>query len=134
MAPCVSRYHAMNFPNQTPVDVEDLMLRIRREVDRRQAALPQLAGSNGHSPLPPFQPTALLPPPTLYVSDGAPPIERFQKLAAAALQKTEVDRRVPKLLRRLFRKQGGFNKLLLDIGSLLFKSNAKLHQKNSEVV
>ena len=134
MASYASRYRAMNLPNQTPVDVEDLMLRIRREVDRRQAALPQLAGSNGHSLLPPLQAPALPPPPTLYVSDGAAPVERFQKLAAAALQKTEVDRRIPKLLRRLFRKQGGFNKLLLDIGSLLFKSNAKLHQKNSEVV
>jgi SAM-dependent methyltransferase len=120
--------------NRALIDVDELMSRIREEVHRRKAAALSTFGKNGEDSALSQERTAVPALPAFYVSASAELNERFQDLTAAAVRKTDVDRRIPKLFRRLFRKQGGFNKLLLQITKLLFKAESRLQRRDDEIV
>jgi O-antigen chain-terminating methyltransferase len=115
------------------------MSRIREEANRRRERIESSSSNgNGHvlsaPPSAPATASAVSVLPTLHISTTADLGERLRSLSEEALQKTEVDRRVPKVFRRLFRKQGGFNKVLLEIVRLLLRSDSRLSQRNSEIV
>jgi SAM-dependent methyltransferase len=59
--------------------------------------------------------------------------ERLTSILQRAREKTEVSKRIPKLLRRLFRKQGGYNKLLLESVAVLTKTNVELNKRLQEL-
>jgi SAM-dependent methyltransferase len=122
-------------PIRASIDVDDLMSRIRQEAHRRRERIEQSSSNgNGHVLSAPANVSAVPALPTLHVSTTADPGERLRSLTQEALQKTEVDRRVPKLFRRLFRKQGGFNKLVLEIVRILLRSDSRLSRGNAEIV
>jgi SAM-dependent methyltransferase len=115
------------------IDVEDLKNRIRAGVAQR----------NGLS-RPRFNPdseVAALPSERRFsdvlqfhlAAKTEPKPERLQELLEKARDKIEVPRWVPKLLHRFFRKQGGFNKLLLESIRLLIRLQRNLGKENSEL-
>src|SRR5204862_417081 len=120
--------------NNPEIDVNQLMERIRAEVARRRdLGLLQRNGS-GHAvspglpqvhflaPLPP-----MVSPRRIDVKEG-----RLTSILQRAREKTEVSKRIPKLLRRLFRKQGGYNKLLLESVAVLTGTNVELNKRFQE--
>ena len=121
--------------NNPEIDVNQLMQRIRAEVARRRdLGLLQRNGS-GHAvstvlPQVPF--LAPLPP---MVSPRRIDVkeERLTSILQRAREKTEVSKRIPKLLRRLFRKQGGYNKLLLESVAVLTRTNVELNKRLQEL-
>jgi O-antigen chain-terminating methyltransferase len=62
-----------------------------------------------------------------------PQIAKLPALIEQAREKTEVSRWVPKVFRRLFRRQGGFNKILLDSLKALVKTQRGLSAENREL-
>jgi O-antigen chain-terminating methyltransferase len=120
------------------------MSRIRADIQKRNGRHHPGAQTNGNghhpeaktepAPSHPFGNVTVPALPTLYVSSTATPLERFSELIARAFQKTDVNRRIPKLFRRIFRQQGGFNKLTLEISRLLLQSDVRLEKKNEELV
>ena len=120
--------------NNPEIDVNELMERVRAEVRRRNLAPLQGNGSDrsGSSILPPVRFLAPLPrvaaPRKVDTKE-----ERLANILERARQKTEVSRRIPKLLRRLFRKQGGYNKLLLESVAILTKTNVELNKRLREL-
>jgi SAM-dependent methyltransferase len=121
--------------NNPEIDVNQLMKRIRAEVARRRdLGLLQRNGS-GHAVstvLPQVHFLAPLPP---MVSPGRIDVkeERLTSILQRAREKTEVSKRIPKLLRRLFRKQGGYNKLLLESVAVLTRTNVELNKRLQEL-
>lgn len=102
------------------IDVSELMERIRLEAAKVQHMQVTNAPVAGTSPL------ALPQPPPVFRFPPAKTLksrkEKLDSLLARAREKTEV-KGIPKLLRRLFRKQGGFNRLLLEATSVLVQTN-----------
>src|SRR6266581_3124902 len=121
--------------NNPEIDVNQLMERIRAEVARRcDLGLLQRNGS-GHAVstvLPQVHFLAPLPP---MVSPRRIDVkeERLTSILQRAREKTEVSKRIPKLLRRLFRKQGGYNKLLLESVAVLTRTNVELNKRLQEL-
>jgi O-antigen chain-terminating methyltransferase len=102
--------------NNPEIDVSQLMERIRAEVARRRdLGLLQRNGSGDavSTVLPQIKFLAPSPP---MVSPRRIDVkqERITSILQRAREKNEVSKRIPKLLRRLFRKQGGYNNLLLE--------------------
>ena len=62
-----------------------------------------------------------------------PKAERLEQLLREAQVKSEGDPRVPKMFRRFFRKQGGYNRLLIDSVALLAKTTAQLAKRLGEL-
>ena len=121
--------------NNPEIDVNQLMERIRAEVARRRdLGLLQRNGS-GHAVstvLPQVHFLAPLPP---MVSPRRIDVkeERLTSILQRAREKTEVSKRIPKLLRRLFRKQGGYNNLLLESVVVLTRTNVELNKRLQEL-
>ena len=121
--------------NNPEIDVNQLMERIRAEVARRRdLGLLQRNGS-GHAVstvLPQVHFLAPLPP---MVSPRRIDVkeERLTSILQRAREKTEVSKRIPKLLRRLFRKQGGYNNLLLESVAVLTRTNVELNKRLQEL-
>src|SRR5215813_9735864 len=121
--------------NNPEIDVNQLMERIRAEVARRRdLGLLQRNGS-GHAVsavLPQVHYLAPLPP---MVSPRRIDVkeERLTSMLQRAREKTEVSKRIPKLLRRLFRKQGGYNNLLLESVAVLTRTNVELNKRLQEL-
>ena len=121
--------------NNPEIDVNQLMERIRAEVARRRdLGLLQRNGS-GHAVstvLPQVHFLAPLPP---MVSPRRIDVkeERLTNILQRAREKTEVSKRIPKLLRRLFRKQGGYNNLLLESVAVLTRTNLELNKRLQEL-
>jgi O-antigen chain-terminating methyltransferase len=114
------------------VDVDAVMRDIRQQVEARRAA----AGHIGNVAVGTISRQAqnLPAPPTLHVTlleDGS--LDRFREFKNRALHKTEVSRRIPKFLRRLFRRQGGFNRHVLDLVTFLQKENDELGKRVREI-
>ena len=130
-----SRQSSMIESNNPEIDVNQLMERIRAEVARRRdLGLLQRNGS-GHAVstvLPQVHFLAPLPP---MVSPRRIDVkeERLTSILQRAREKTEVSKRIPKLLRRLFRKQGGYNKLLLESVAVLTRTNVELNKRLQEL-
>ena len=120
--------------NNPEIDVNELMERVRAEVGRRNLAPLQGNGSDGTAGnilppvcfLAPFSPLAV--PRQVDTKE-----ERLTNILERAREKTEVSKRIPKLLRRLFRKQGGYNKLLLESVAVLTKTNVELNKRLREL-
>src|SRR5207248_137884 len=117
------------------IDVNQLMERIRAEVARhRDLGLLQRNGSGRavSTVLPQVHFLAPLPPMVcprhVDVKEG-----RLTSILQRAREKTEVSKRIPKLLRRLFRKQGGYNKLLLESVAVLTRTNVELNKRLQEL-
>ena len=121
--------------NNPEIDVNQLMERIRAEVARRRdlgllrrngsgdavsTVLPQV---HFLAPLPP-----MVSPRRIDVKE-----ERLTSILQRAREKTEVSKRIPKLLRRLFRKQGGYNNLLLESVAVLTRTNVELNKRLQEL-
>ena len=124
----------MNTESERAIDAKAVMSLIREKTASRGKIAPPEAFPTRLGELPPLERTRLPALPTLYVSEGEESRDRLDALIKDALRKTEVDRRIPKLLRRFFRKQGGFNKLLLEIGRRLVRSDSRLYRKNADLV
>ena len=130
-----SRQSSMIESNNPEIDVNQLMERIRAEVARRRdLGLLQRNGS-GHAVstvLPQVHFLAPLPP---MVSPRRIDVkeERLTSILQRAREKTEVSKRIPKLLRRLFRKQGGYNNLLLESVAVLTRTNVELNKRLQEL-
>jgi SAM-dependent methyltransferase len=121
--------------NNPEIDVNQLMERIRAEVARRRdLGLLQRNGSGDgvSTVLPQLHFLAPLPP---MVSPRGTDVkeERLTSILQRAREKTEVSKRIPKLLRRLFRKQGGYNKLLLESVAVLTRTNVELNKRLQEL-
>ena len=121
--------------NNPEIDVNQLMERIRAEVARRRdLGLLQRNGSGDavSTILPQVHFLAPLPP---MVSPGRIDVkeQRLMSILQRAREKTEVSKRIPKLLRRLFRKQGGYNKLLLESVAVLTRTNVELNKRLQEL-
>jgi SAM-dependent methyltransferase len=121
--------------NNPEIDVNQLMQRIRAEAARRRdLGLLQENGSGDavSTVLPQVQFLAPLPP---MVSPRRIDVkeERLTSILQRAREKTEVSKRIPKLLRRLFRKQGSYNKLLLESVAVLTKTNVELNKRLQEL-
>jgi O-antigen chain-terminating methyltransferase len=121
--------------NNPEIDVNELMDRINAEVARRRdLGLSPRNGSDDASsaalPEVPF----LVPLPTMAAPRRVDvKEERLTGILQRAREKTEVSRRIPKLLRRFFRKQGGYNKLLLESVAVLAKTNVELNKRLQEL-
>lgn len=123
------------------IDVAELMARVQIEAAKTDFfglpdQLPSLVSKAGPAlasePLPPVP--LLRPPPALTL--GRPvdaKKERLQAMLAAARDKITVSSRVPKFLRWVFRKQGGFDRSLLDAVAILAKNNAALNERVREL-
>src|SRR6266480_399543 len=121
--------------NNPEIDVDELMKRLRAEVARRRdLGLVQRNGSGDavSTVLPQVHFLAPLPP---MVSPRRIDVkaDRLTSILQRAREKTEVSKRIPKLLRRLFRKQGGYNKLLLESVAVLTRTNVELNKRLQEL-
>src|SRR5438552_14028024 len=120
--------------NNPEIHVDQVMERIRAEVARRRdLSLLQRNGSDHavSTVLPQVHFLAPLPP---MVSPRRIEVkeERLTSILQRAREKTEVSKRIPKLLRRLFRKQGGYNNLLLESVAVLTRTNVELNKRFQE--
>lgn len=124
------------------IDVQQLMERVRREVARapREAAAPP-AAAKGQPP--PAQAEQAVKLPSLPDLPAMPPFqssgpvdaknERIDQILKQAREMTEAPSGVPKLFRSFFRKQGGFNRALLETVGSLAKTNAQLTKRVQEL-
>lgn len=124
------------------IDVQELMARVRREAARQQQQPPRAPASNGHKPAPPpTTPAVVLPPvpdmPTApdFQSSGPvdPKKDRIDSILKQAREMTEVSPSVPRFFRGLFRKQGSFNRAVLETVGTLAKTNAQLNKRVQEL-
>ena len=123
------------------VELDELVERIRRAADLENG--PVAGATNDDftsSGLPPVPEPALPPSSTLSSPSTGNAVSRPESLldqAAAWLQngrrKNQVSGSVPKLLRPLFRNQGGFNSVLLEAVERLVEVNRNLRQQNFEL-
>jgi len=96
------------------IDVTDLMKRVRSEAARVGSVMT-------HQSL-----STLPPPPVIFALKNVDPKrEKLESLLQQAREKTEV-LHIPKPVRRFFRKQGAFNRLLLEVAMGLIKTNTAL--------
>ena len=123
------------------IDVQQLMERVRREVARQQQQAQRRPRSHDQAPsgtptraitLPPLPE---LPPIPAFQSSGALDVkkDRIDQILKQAREMTEVAPGVPKLFRSFFRKQGGFNRALLETVASLAKTNAQLNKRVQEL-
>jgi O-antigen chain-terminating methyltransferase len=120
------------------IDVQELMVRVRREASK--ARPPQ---RNGDSPSPlaaavpavVLPPVPDLPPPPPFQSSGPvdPKKDRLDHILTQARKMTEVSPSIPKLFRGFFRKQGGFNRAVLETVAAVVKTNAQLNKRVQEL-
>ncbi|MDQ3625568.1 MAG: hypothetical protein M3372_00345, partial [Verrucomicrobiota bacterium] len=123
------------------IDVQQLMERVRREVARApQPAVPHTRAPVQRRSTPAEQPVKL---PSLPDLPAMPPFqssgpvdaknERIDQILKQAREMTEAPSGVPKFFRSFFRKQGGFNRALLETVGSLAKTNAQLNKRVQEL-
>ncbi len=106
-------------------DPKELMRRIREEVIARR-------GGSDSAPLAPVK--KLDRPPTLHLTPLNPVSPaRFEEMFGIAKKRTSVSRWIPNFLRGLFRRQGGFNKQVLDLAKLLMRENREVQKRIREI-
>ncbi len=112
------------------MNVATLLADLRAQAKTRVSDAPQ--------EFPPHPATLLNPlgPPPPWVPDAHQTMNsnRLQPLIARAWRETEVKSWVPKFLRRLFRKQGAFNKSLLEFAQTLVNENQQARQRHAELM
>ncbi|MGI9089284.1 MAG: methyltransferase domain-containing protein [Chthoniobacterales bacterium] len=125
------------------INVVELMEKIRHEAariaaePRRPAALiPASVSRQRPTPrsAPPPVPDAIFPP-TLGISNliEAKP-ERLQGVLEKARAMIQVSKAVPRMFRGLFRRQGGFNRALLETLHALAKTSVQLSHRTNELM
>lgn len=116
------------------IDVEELKRRIRAEVSHRTSFTNGELGSaqtpSRHDGEPHYSDVL-----QFYLAEGSlgQTADKLAGVLERARGKNEVNRWIPKIFRRMFRRQGGFNKLLLEGFQVLLKSLKKLRSENAEV-
>src|SRR3954468_20831602 len=119
---------AIEYPNcmiaeDFEINIEELKNRIRAEVIRRPVSSNRGTSSpRGRSEMHGEPPSSQVLQFHLAQRGQRQTLDKLAGILEQARGKTEVKRWIPKVLRRLFRKQGGFNKLLLDSFQVLLKS------------
>ena len=119
------------------IDVEQLMQRVRVEAAKLRSANGGRATAGSArgrgSMLPPIR--VLPPPPRLpLVTSVDPKRERLEGMLREARAKAEGNPSMPKFLRRFTRKQGGYNRLLIDSVAAVGKIAAQLAKRMTELV
>jgi O-antigen chain-terminating methyltransferase len=117
------------------INVAELMERVRAEAGRRRPLSSRLSSVATATAAVSLPPVALLPDaPSIWVPD---PIKsnkpRLDSLLQTAREKTGIGSRIPKFLRRFFRKQGAFNRVVLDTMAALTKSNDVLTRRLGDI-
>ncbi len=110
------------------INVQELMERVRAEAKRPRPSPRQ--------PIAPvLPPTAMLPSaPTVWIPGPVKSNqERLERVLETAREKNDGESWLPKFLRRFFRKQGGYNRAVLDGISTLAKSNQDLTRRLADV-
>ena len=116
------------------ISVTELMARVKAEAARARPVRPSSSPSpNGNAPSLP--PVAMLPAaPALWIPGGVNSSkEKLDGLLQTARGKTEVSSRIPKFLRRFFRKQGGYNRTVLESIAALSKTNHELARRVTDI-
>ena len=117
------------------INVDELMQRVRVEAAKLRSG----AGRGTHavtrargSTLPAVR---VLPPPprAVLLKPVDPKRERLDGMMREAQAKSDGNPSVPKMFRRFFRKQGGYNRLLIDAVTLLSKTTAQLAKRVTEL-
>jgi O-antigen chain-terminating methyltransferase len=113
----------MSMHTSNSTRISDVVQQIRAEVREAQSPTPSPNAS-------------LIPaPPELYVTSRTESVEKqFAEAEERTLGMTEVSRFIPKVLRRLFRRQGGFNKEIVGLGRLLNKQQRGTAKRVDEIV
>jgi O-antigen chain-terminating methyltransferase len=121
--------------NNPEIDVNELMKRLHAEVARRRDLGLSHGNGSGDAASTVLPQVSFLAPLPAVASPHRVDVkeERLTGILQRAREKTEVSRRIPKLLRRFFRKQGGYNKLLLESVAVLTKTNVELNQRLQEL-
>lgn len=111
------------------IDVNELMERVRREASDAAGSLRE-AG-----PLPRGKVRNALPPvPALALSAPLEPkAERISVLLGRAYQKNQVSSWIPSFFRGFFRRQGGFNRAVLETFTDLAETNEQLNDRLREL-
>ncbi len=115
------------------IDVRALMERTRVETGKALAlGLPYQRNHGAGTVLPGV---TVLPPPPAPVSIRPVNVkkERLDQILGEARAKVEVRRWIPKPLRRLFRKQGAYDRHLLDVVTSVVKNTAELSNRLREI-
>ncbi len=119
--------------NNPEIDVNQLMERVRREASKvspsgNGLSRPAVATNGIKLPVP-----LETPPPSLTLSESAPYSDRIAAYLGRAYQKNQVSSWIPALLRGLFRRQGGFNRGILETLGALDEENKNLHRRVEEL-
>src|SRR5947207_7030712 len=109
------------------------MARVRAEAERPKALLPRLPGATENASLPPV---AMLPAaPAVWIPGPLKSrLERLNTLLQTAREKNESSPRIPRFLRRFFRKQGGYNRAVVESIAALSKTSDDLARRMGEII
>jgi len=112
-----------------------LMERVRTEAAKIALERNDAAVGNGKPLATALARMRTMTPPPAFPSINAVDVkrERLDQLLQNARKKTAVARWIPKIFRGLFRRQGDYNKLLLETTSILVRATAQLSSRLSEV-
>lgn len=116
------------------INVTELMQRVQAEARQaKRLSRVRPPSLNGQTPVLP--PVAKLPAaPALWIPGVVKSSkERLDALLQTARGKTEVSSRIPKFLRRFFRKQGGYNRTVLESIAALSRTNHDLTRRVAEI-
>lgn len=113
------------------IDINELMERIRREAERRRVEA--MHGSGNIAALLPTVRTLPRPPAVGWRRKVDAKKERLDKMVALAREKTDGKEGRPKLFRSLARRQGSYNRIVIDAIGLLVNSNAQLNKQVREL-
>lgn len=115
------------------IDIQDVMARLRSEVKRRHPLQQPVTSRDGHSARPDLPELPAPPSRDALTAETLLPVGEIRQLLQLAKNQTIVSPRIPRLFRRLFRKQGGFNKALMDALKLLVRSDRKLLHQQGQI-
>ncbi len=117
------------------INVGNLMERVRTEAAKIALERNDAAVGNGKPLATALARMRTMTPPPAFPSINAVDVkrERLDQLLQNARKKTAVARWIPKIFRGLFRRQGDYNKLLLETTSILVRATAQLSSRLSEV-
>ncbi len=121
----------MDPSSQPPLDINELIARIREEADRRTAAA-NFLGAAGQARLPALR-VLPRPPSVTWRRTVDPKKERLEALLQIAREKNDGPAGTPKMFRGLTRRQGSYNRALIDALGLLTKSNLQLNKQVREL-
>jgi len=108
------------------------MVRLRQSVLERQSNGPSSSLSAQDAQRLPAPPS-LNASPSLHLPQLRPNWQRFEDLLKRARHKIEVSSFIPRVFHGLFRRQGGFNRVTLEVISLLLKENRQIHKQFSDI-